>query len=97
MCGCSFQMPSQPCRVATGKTQVASISTFKISESLEGDPVQNVELDSFGAEQQKDTWICDMAAFLQERKLPENDNQARVIAAQSLQLDIIYGWCPLFD
>ena len=32
-----------------------------------------------------------MAAFLQERKLPGNDNQARAIAAQSLQFDIIDG------
>ena len=78
--------PRPTCIVTKGETQVASISTSMISEPLEEDPFPNVELDSLGAKQQKDTWICDM--FLQEMKLPSNDIQARTFKQERYQLRV---------
>ena len=89
--------PAPTCGIAKGETQVVSLSTSKISELLEEEQVPNVEVDSFSAEQWNDMWICDMVAFLQERKLPHDDNQARAIAAQSLQFDIIDGILYFMD
>ena len=57
----------------------------------------NVESDLFIPEQQKDAWVHDMLTLLHEKKLPDDDTQARTLAAQSLQFDVVDGILYFID
>ena len=89
--------PAPRCRITEGETQVASVSTSKISDLLGEEPLSNVEPDSFVAEQQNDPWIREMLTCLLEKKLPEDGTRARTIAAQSLQFDVVDGILYFID
>ena len=70
------------------KAKVASIHTDTITSLLQSDPLQNIE-DSFAEQQQKDSWIRDMSLYLEHGNLPEDENQGRKIAAQSVHFAIL--------
>ena len=73
--------------------QVAVIDSANVKSLQERDPVQTDTLSGTGftQEQLKDQWICEMASFLKDGKLPTNKAQAHKVAAQAPHYSLVSG------
>ena len=54
-------------------------------------PVDTLSETDFTPEQQKDQWIREMASFLKDGKLPDNEARAHKIAAQAPHYSLVSG------
>ena len=89
--------PAPSYGIAERETQVARVNASTIADLLNDDPSPDVDQVSICAEQRKDPWICGIIAFLQEKELPNDEIQARMVAAQSFQFDMVNGVLYFID